>query len=171
MINFSKSNRSYPIAKDRTTLPRLVGRCLEGGGAGLCRKKSTAQHTVANVHLTMPLDVLRMLSFDERLGVTLSSSWSSTELLRQAAPNVFFERAGGLARRDGLTVTFARPPLRGAAVTARGRARRVRSGSVVSRPHVVAHRIPRKCVCTNPNCDKDVKRFAFALGKHWSDAR
>ena len=29
--------------------------------------------------------------------------------------------------------------------------------------------MPRKSVCTNPNCDKDVERFAFSLGKHWSD--
>ena len=29
--------------------------------------------------------------------------------------------------------------------------------------------MPRKCVCTNPNCDKDVERFAFALAKHWSN--
>ena len=28
---------------------------------------------------------------------------------------------------------------------------------------------PRKCVCTNPSCDKDVERFAFALGRHWRD--
>ena len=27
----------------------------------------------------------------------------------------------------------------------------------------------RKCVCTNPNCDKVVERFAFALGRHWKD--
>ena len=27
----------------------------------------------------------------------------------------------------------------------------------------------RKCVCTNPNCDKDVERFSFALGRHWKD--
>lgn len=29
--------------------------------------------------------------------------------------------------------------------------------------------MPRTCVCTNPNCDKDVERFAFQLGKHWKD--
>ena len=29
--------------------------------------------------------------------------------------------------------------------------------------------MPRKCVCTNPKCDKDVERFAFALGRHWKD--
>ena len=54
-------------------------------------------------------------------------------------------------------------------MAARGRARRVRGGSVASRPHVVARRMHRTCVCTNPNCDKVVERFAFALAKHWSD--
>ena len=83
-------------------------------------------------------------------------------------PQTCFLNAG-LARRDGLTVTFARPPLRGAAVAACGRARRIRGSSVASRPHVVARRMPRTCVCTNPNCDKDVERFAFALGRHWRD--
>ena len=29
--------------------------------------------------------------------------------------------------------------------------------------------MPRTCVCTNPNCDKDVERFAFQLGRHWKD--
>jgi hypothetical protein len=54
-------------------------------------------------------------------------------------------------------------------VAARGRARRIRGSSVASRPHVVARRMPRTCVCTNPNCDKEVERFAFALGRHWRD--
>ena len=29
--------------------------------------------------------------------------------------------------------------------------------------------MPRKCVCSNPNYDKDVERFAFALDRHWKD--
>ena len=57
----------------------------------------------------------------------------------------------GLSETRWLTVAFVRPPLCGVAVPARGRARRIRGSSVASHPHVVAHRIARKCVCTNPN--------------------
>ena len=55
------------------------------------------------------------------------------------------------APKRWLTVAFVRPPLCGVAVPARGRARRIRGSSVASHPHVVARRMPRKCVCTNPN--------------------
>ena len=43
------------------------------------------------------------------------------------------------------------------------------SGSIASPPRAIVRRMPRTCVCLNPNCDKDVQRCSFGLGRHWRD--